>query len=233
MRKKLQKENLTESFVRVFCEVIISGGLDPGDYIPSEAKIAEEYGVSRSVVREGVRELTTLGLIDKHQGRQSKISPKNEWDLLNPNLLAIYINYSEQKKQLLEDLFAVRMLVECQAAADAAIRRSDMHLEKMNKLLLKMENAIKEPEKFLRLDFDFHAEIHRASNNLIVKSILSLLSELLRTSRSFTMQPPKELMGSLKQHQKCYQAIKAQDPAEARIAMNEHLAWSRSVISFD
>jgi DNA-binding FadR family transcriptional regulator len=230
MTNELRRENLTESFVRAFSKAIIRGDMQPGDFVSSEAEIAKEYGVSRSVVREGFRELAVLGLIDKRQGRLSKVASQQDWDLLNPDLLAIFIQHTDQKQQILDDLFAIRMLVECQAAADAALRHSADDLRAMNEQLNVMKSVIEDPQSFIEADIVFHTAIHRASQNLIVESILLLLAELLRTSRTYTTRPGPENWDALEQHQRTYDAIAAGDSDGARRSMWQHLEWSREIL---
>ncbi len=231
MAGKLIPQSLTERFVRLFCEAIVRGDMLPGAFIPSEGEIADAYGVSRSVVREGIRELAALGLVDKRQGRRSKIQPRDGWDLLDPHLLALFLTYSDERLKILDDLFTVRMLIESQAASDAALRRSDRDLDYMRAQLTLMEESIEDPESFIQADIAFHTAVYNASGNLVVASILNLLSDLLQASRTLTTQPPSALKGALRQHRRSFEAILAGDAEAAREAMWQHLTWSRTTLN--
>ncbi len=231
MADKLKPQSLTDRFMRLFCEAIIRGDMIPGKFIPSEGDIADEYGVSRSVVREGIRELASLGLVNKRQGRRSKIAPRDDWDLLNPHLLAVFLRYTDEKIKILDDLFTVRMLIECQAAADAALRHSERDLDNMRAQLTLMEELIEDPESFIQADMAFHTAVYKASGNLVVASILNLLTDLLQASRTFTTQSPSALQGALRQHQRSFEAILAGDSETAREAIWQHLTWSRRTLN--
>jgi DNA-binding FadR family transcriptional regulator len=179
MVQSLHKENLSQKFVRVFAEMIVKQELPPASRIASEAEIAEQFGISRSVVREGIRELSAIGLITKSQGRTSMIAPKEQWKVLNPILLVTLLEHDPDHKEILNDLLNYRLLIECQAAADAALRWTEADLACLEEHLRQLEQNLENVEQFVQIDFLFHADIHIAAHNLILSSTLQSIGDII------------------------------------------------------
>lgn len=233
--KKLTTENLTERFVRSFAETIICGECSPGEQIASEGEIARRFGVSRTVVREGIRELTVQGLLIKKQGRCSMVAPKEMWDLMNPLILATLLTYDSAKHKVLNDLFDVRMLMECYTASQAALCWVEEDMQRINEQLKILETSIDNNEVFMEADLAIHAAIHTAAHNLVAASIMRMIQELLRIGRTYTVLEIEAQRSALAQHQEIVHTITARDPNAAYNAMQRHLTWSRQVseLSFE
>jgi DNA-binding FadR family transcriptional regulator len=224
--------SLSHQFVRAFSESIVRQALPPGTPIPSETELAGQYGVSRTVVREGMRELSALGLITKHQGRCSRVAPRYDWDLLNPGLLAAVLAHDSDSSQIREDVFDFRMVIECYAVGCAALRRQPDDLARMHEQLAIMEDAVDDPKRFMEADNAMHNAIQRAADNLVVSSVLRMIQELLTTSRRFTTVAANQ-SEALGQHRAMVAAVEAGDPDAAREAMRLHLLWSRDAAELD
>jgi DNA-binding FadR family transcriptional regulator len=216
-------ESLTDIFVRVLRTDIVKGNLPIGSQLPSEGDLATQYGVSRTVIREGIRELVNAGMISKRQGQRSTVSPRADWNLMNLQVLAALLEHDEISKQLLKDLFTTRLLIECHAAAEASVRREEHDLRLMEQQLDIMRRAIDRPDVFVEADLEFHRLIQQASKNVVVSSLLFTISELLRVGRLFTVRSPEELRGLIDDHEELYSAIQHKDPSSARKAMSNHL----------
>lgn len=225
MSKLIPGENLSDKFVSTLLTEIVKGERQAGVQLPSEGDLALQYGVSRTVVREGIRELMALGMIAKRQGQRSFTAPRGEWNLLDPRVLAAFLRHNDRRKELLHDLFATRLLIECYAAAMAAIKRDENNLMLMEREIEAMEAAINDPEAFVQADFRFHERVQQAARNLIVSSLLAMINELLMVSRRFTKRTAPELEGLLEDHRAILAAIRDGEPAKARQAMASHLLW--------
>jgi DNA-binding FadR family transcriptional regulator len=228
---KLTKDNLTEKFVRSFTQLIIRNELPQGTQLSSEAEIARQFDVSRTVVREGIGKLTALGLITKRQGRLSTVADKSEWDLLNPSLLAdVLANDNNERRDLLDDLFTIRRLLEGFAAFQAAQKRTAGDIDKLNVLLDILENSISDPQTFMKTDLTLHATIHIASHNMVLSAIMRSIQELLQNSRSHTVIDSESQIIALAQHRTIVEAVILGDSHKAEEAMVYHLNWSRNVL---
>jgi GntR family transcriptional regulator, galactonate operon transcriptional repressor len=229
MIRKLASDSLTEQFVRSFADIILKEEMPPGTQIPSEAEIAREFGVSRTVVREGIRELTVLGLLIKKQGRCSMVAPRETWDMLNPQLLATMLTYTAQRQKLLDDLFDTRLEIEAYAAAQAALHRSEEDLVRIDAQLGILKTNISDSTVFMEADMAIHTAIHVAAHNLVLSAIMRSIQGLLVISRSYTKVDSDTQEQALFQHAQIVDAVHAQDPEKAHQAMHNHLLWSRKV----
>jgi GntR family galactonate operon transcriptional repressor len=223
---------LSQQFASDFLQVIIRE-MQPGDEIASEADLARSFDVSRTSVREGIQEISSMGLVVRRQGRRTMIAPRDNWDMLNPRLLAAVMANDQDPKAIFEDLFDVRISIECLAAEKAACRRTPEDLKLLAQRLENVWTCFEDADGFIRADVAYHAAIHTVSHDLVVSSILRMMRGLLEASRTFTQQLAPEFARGASHHAAIYAAIAAGDPEAARQAMWEHLTWSRSVSVFE
>lgn len=224
---KLHRETLSQQLARDLSRMILQDGLQPGAEIPSEAELGEMFGVSRTVVREGIQEMVGMGLIVRSQGKSTTVAPREHWDLLNPRLLAALMAYDANAQAIFEDLFSVRILIESHAAARAATRRTEEDLALLERRLETLRACVNDTDAFMQADLDYHEAVQIASHDPVVSSILRMMREPLETSRTFTRQNPAALPAALKQHEASFAAIQAGDADGAHQAMWDHLTWSR------
>lgn len=229
---KLHREKLSQQLARDLTRMIIQGGMQPGTEIASEADLAEMFGVSRTVVREGIQEIVGMGLILRSQGKSTIVAPREHWDLLNPKLLAVVMAHDANAQAIFEDLFAVRILIESHAAAKAAIRRTQEDLTLLEGWLENMRTCVNDTDEFMQADLGYHEAVQIASHDFVVSSILRVMRDLLEASRTFTRQNPPALPTALKQHEASFAAIRARNADAAHQAMWDHLTWSREMSVF-
>jgi DNA-binding FadR family transcriptional regulator len=225
LKKIIENTNLTETLVREIIRTIVNGEYPEGASLPSEGEIAKVYGVSRTVVREAVQELARLGLVEKRQGRRSIVTGYQSWNLLDLNLMTIMLGNSEFGEKIFEDLMTVRLLLEGQSAATAAIRRTDEDIEMLRDKLEVLENfADKDDEGFLQADLDFHEAVFLVSRNWIANSILTRTRGLLWGSRYTFRDKPRPQMGFTRDFKELFDAIVNSSPEKAREAMIKHIS---------
>jgi GntR family galactonate operon transcriptional repressor len=227
MNMKLQQNNLTQQFVHSFTDAIVRGQFATGESIPSEGEIAAMFGISRTIVREGIREISSLGLIIKHQGARSIVAPMKDWDMLNKNLLSTLLGVDEKRAEIIEGLFSFRLALECQAATEAAKHRTEADLENMQTQLAVMEKTINEPARFLAADSQMHRAIHEASHNIVFLSILKNIRDIMAIARDFTIAQPRGQFQAMQQHRDIVQHIKDRNPDGANVAMRHHILWAK------
>ncbi len=223
---KLQQNNLTQQFVHTLTEAIVREQFNVGDPIPSEGEIAAQLGISRTIVREGMREISALGLISKRQGARSTVVAMENWDLLDKNLIAVLLTLEEKREEILKGLFSLRLAVECQAAAEAAVHRTDRDLDQMQAQLATMEQTIADPERFLAADDQMHRAIHTATHNVIFYSTLKNIRDIMAIARNFTIVDPRLQQHAMDQHCDIVIHIKDGNPDAANEAMKHHILWA-------
>ena len=224
---KLQQNNLTQQFVQTFTEEIVREKFKAGESIPSEGEIASKFGISRTIVREGIREISSLGLIIKHQGARSVVAPMKNWDMLNKNLLAILLSVEEKQEEIFKGLFSFRLALECKAVMEAALQRTDSDLKRMETQLAVMEQSVNDPEAFLEADNRMHCTIHEASHNSVFLSILKNIREIMVIARNFTIAEARTQQHAMDQHRDIVQHIKDRNPEAANTSMRQHILWAK------
>jgi len=153
---------------------IIGGALAEGDVLPTEPTLCQEFGFSRTVVREGLKLLEERGLVRVEQGRGTTVQPRSSWDLLDPVVLQIALAYDDDMS-LLDGLITVRRLLEREMAAEAATRLTDADLAELAELVDEMDRSYDDYDRFREYDNAFHAIIMRASGNEIGLTIVRVI----------------------------------------------------------
>jgi DNA-binding FadR family transcriptional regulator len=160
--------------VEELAHLIIGGTYGEGDVLPTEPALCEEFGFSRTVVREGLKLLEERGLVRVEQGRGTTVQPRSSWDLLDPVVLQIALAYDDDMT-LLDDLISIRRVLEREMAAQAAERLTDAELAELEGIVASMEASYHDYDRFRDFDNAFHAIIMRASGNEIGLTIVRVI----------------------------------------------------------
>ena len=210
-RTAVERLSAGEGVVRSLRAEIADGTFPVGNRLPSEAKLADRYAVSRPVIREALRSLATLGLTETKTGSGTFVIASAPETGLHLG------DYSSR------DLHEARPHIEVPAAELAATRRTEDDLVRLHALLQSM-SAEPSPRGWVELDGELHIAIARASGNRVFESVIAELrgaltaqSELLNLAAS--RQPDSDV-----EHAEIVRAIEAGDSARARDAMAVHLA---------
>jgi len=204
-------------------QMILDGSLPPDKKIPSERRLAEKLGVSRSIIREALHELQGRGIIETKHGQGSFVKSVVDDIQDNSALMQLFNTH----KRTLYDLYEVRALLEGQAAAMAAERGTDEELYAITKAFNAMEAA--KVANNADLDYTFHLKIAEASHNPVLVHILVSLKKLLLQSvetslgnlshrESFRLQIEKH-------HRQIYNAIITRRASWAHKAATAHVEY--------
>ena len=200
---------------------IAQGRLKPGDQLPTEQALATTFGVSRNVVREAIARLRSEGRIWSQQGRGAFVVEST-----NPTVLTI--DYEAlQRADSFRNLFELRGILEVQAAALAARRRSEADLTAMADALAGMRAAPYGSVAWLRSDLEFHRTVAEATRNSYMGQFLVFVSERVRESilAAGNRQKSDDMASiTLGEHERILAAIRAGDVQAAQEAMRDHLA---------
>jgi len=208
-----RRETIATEIARRILNYLLAGNVQPGERIPSERKLAEALGVGRSVVREALKSLTLLGLIDVRQGdgtylrgTESELLPQSiEWGLM-----------LGQKRT--RDLVEARRHLEEVLAGLAAERRSEKDLEALRGLFDEMRAAPDDPERFVAADVAFHLRVTQAAGNETLGGVIASVRTLLQVWISRVMHSADSFEPSLAEHAEVLAAIESGDPTRARRA---------------
>jgi GntR family transcriptional repressor for pyruvate dehydrogenase complex len=222
-----KRETLSARLVRVMTERIQDGTYARGDRLPTEMELIEEFGVSRTVVREAVANLRASGAVATRQGIGAFVVQ----DVVTPGF-----RISEDSLQLVEEVIAaleLRMVVESEAAALAAMRRTNEDIDALYSALRRSEIELEVGESAVRSDLEFHRAVAAATANAHFLGIFNYLGEVLiprsrlQTHRFDQSSAEQYNQRILSEHKLIASSIERKDPDQARAAMRMHLGGSR------
>jgi GntR family transcriptional repressor for pyruvate dehydrogenase complex len=198
-------------------QAILSGQLAPGDLLPSERDISAEIGVSRSVVREAIGRLSSLGLVRSVHGSGTRVEAPSD-----KPITAGYRRLLRQGEVRLTDLAAVRLPLETTIAALAARARGEEHLARLARAQEVLGNPRGGLEAHVQADLEFHAALAEASGNPLFGIVLAPIQELLIESRRRTLGRHGAALAH-RHHAAILEAVQAGDAEAAARAMREHI----------
>ncbi|MGD0263973.1 MAG: FadR/GntR family transcriptional regulator [Candidatus Methylomirabilota bacterium] len=223
----VQKTRVSEDIIDQVRDLIASGRLKPTDRLPAEREFAQTLSVSRSAVREAIRAMESLGILEARPGEGTFVRVRAESPERDPISTALYQAWSTQRK-----LFEVRQVIEPDLAALAARRATAEHIEKLRAILKAQEAGVRNGESGGKQDTMFHYVTAEATGNEMLVQIMDSLMDLLSRTREASLQHDKRRTQSLKQHQAILNAIEARKPLVAERRMREHIhAIERLVFS--
>lgn len=198
--------------------MILSGDLAVGEYLPAERALSEQLGVSRSVVREALGRLTSLGLIESRHGSGTRVAV--------PSGREISVGYERLLRTSdvpLLDLAAVRLTLETTMAALAAAGRRESHLQQLEAAQAVLANPRRSLAAHVKADAEFHSLLAEATGNRVFPLVLAPIHDLLTDSRLKTLKRYGAALAHA-HHQKILDAVRERDASAASAAMREHLS---------
>jgi len=220
MFKTAKFSRISENIVQQIRQAILQGKLKPGDRLPSEKELAEDFGVSKASLREAFRALEALGLLEVRQGVSGgafirQVDEKTARDALT--------NYLYFHNPSIAELSQVRCIIEPELAEIAALAASEEELEQLEEGHQELKASLSEDEFNHGVEIDFHRRIAIIANNpficLIMDAVRDMLvgiKDLLQTDRDFS---EKVYLA----HERILTALRERDPKKARIEMFRHV----------
>ncbi len=220
--RQVERATVSDTIVAQIRALITNGTLKPGDRLPSERDLCKRFGVGRTSVREALKPLIAMGLLEGRVGSGTFVAAEMgqfrkplEWGLLD--------DLSGQ-----DELVETRHMLETNAAYWAALRAGPENLAAIEATLLGMAENLQQPEEFQEFDANFHFEIARATQNKILFRLINVIRGQIQTwiGERLSLSPDRtEALAeiSYQQHQEIFAAIKAGDGEAARAAMDRHI----------
>src|SRR3712207_2294015 len=196
-------------------EMVVSGGLEPGERLPPERELCERLGVSRTVVREALNLLEARGLISIEHGRGAVVSGGNT-DAVRDALGVIL----RVRPKVLWELLEMRAILEVGISGLAAERATEEDTDAMRVQLERMAALIDVPEGYVDADVEFHALLARAARNGVLLTMLEPIVDLLRASRRVSAsRRPGSALRALGEHEEILRCVEVGDTEGARREM--------------
>lgn len=206
---------------------IISGKLAAGQPLPTEARMAEEFGVSRPLVREALAHLRAQGFVETISGRGTFVQHPSESELADA--FARQLVLSVGPTPTADDLYEARQAIEVASAELAAARAAEDSIVALERLLAAMKESREDAAAYTAADVGFHVEVARASLNPLLPRLLAPLATLIVEGVFESYSTDDAVRIGIAGHARILRAIKRGDPPAARRAMAAHLYQSRRV----
>jgi GntR family transcriptional repressor for pyruvate dehydrogenase complex len=214
--RPIQRRDLVAQVRDAIIEMIREQDLNPGDQLPSEGQLHQDLGVGRSTVREAVRILVHLGVVETRQGQGTFVGRRRaiHGESLIDRLVDAHV----------PDVHEARRAMEMEAVGLAAERRNDADLKAMRAALKACRDAVarKDMVRFAQADRKFHTLVVEATANSVLVGLYGELSDVLLTTMQ-ELAPLGDLESAGHVHDLIFQAILDKNPAAARRALRTHL----------
>lgn len=213
---------LSQKIVAKVTDAIIRGELRPGDRLPTEREMAEQFKVSRTSIRDAIKILNGRGLLTVKHGVGIFVADSNH---SLPGTLE-----EDVRSANLRDLFEIRKMLETQASFYAAERAEDGDIQRISEIVEEAMEKETDLQTLSHLDAKFHVAIAESSKNLLLVKVMWSLLETLHEGRRTSLQIPGRARMSIREHELIMQAIARKDPEAAKNAMLEHLTSVEAAI---
>lgn len=214
-------------FTRVAEELraLIFTRLKPGDMLPPERELVRRFGVSRSSIRDAIRSLEAIGLLEPRQGVGTVVREPSADTVVSPVASVLL-----QKQKVINELLDVRMIIEPALARRAALHASHAHIAEMEAILNCQGEKVRLGEIATEEDTAFHYTIALAADNSVMLKLAYVLMDSLREMRERSLQMGDRQARSLAGHRRILAAVKKGDGGAAEAAMRRHLLEIEKVI---
>jgi GntR family transcriptional regulator, transcriptional repressor for pyruvate dehydrogenase complex len=214
----IKSTRIYQEIVRQVKAMIAEGRLKSGDQLPPERDLAEKFVVSRTSVREALRALESLGLVEIRPAEGTFVREVSVESLIEPLALVMV-----SQREAIAELFEARQMIEPALAALAARRATPEELSEMDRILEEQAKEVAAGRTGLEQDAEFHAAIGAAAHNRAITRIAHAVMDLLRQSREESLNTPGRPTRSHEDHRRLLAAIRGRDEVAARQAMIDHL----------
>jgi GntR family transcriptional regulator, transcriptional repressor for pyruvate dehydrogenase complex len=198
--------------------LILRGEWKEGARIHPERELSQELGVGRASLREALKALELIGMIESRVGDGTFVCERSAF-LSRPLLWAITGNDTTRVDELVES----RLVLECEMAAFAAVRSNEDDISAIEDGVHLMQAGLGNPTVLLESDLKFHLAIARAAHNQVLLNAVQMIRSLMRQWMLVTLHVPGVEKKVLSQHRHILAAIRAKDATAARNSMRLHL----------
>jgi GntR family galactonate operon transcriptional repressor len=210
-------QKLYEVLAKELIEKIVNDDITPGQYLPTEQELCKQYNVSKTVIRETIKVLSVKGLVRSRHGIGTIVIPREEWNILDRDILLAQSKTGNIQK-LLDELVVLRRIVEVEAAALAAEKAKPLDIEELQETFELMQIKKNNIDAYNEADIRFHDLIIKASQNLLFRHVMLPVTDLRRLG--LFISGVKRISGnSIALHGQLLESIMRRDSMSARKTM--------------
>jgi GntR family transcriptional repressor for pyruvate dehydrogenase complex len=225
MLKAVEKKRAYEDIVKQIRALIEKGKLKKGDQLPTERELTDTFKVSRATVREAIRTLESMRLVESRQGDGTYVLASSEEALVQPLAASLL-----HEKDDLADIFFIRKIIEPVVAQLATEHATREEINELEEILKKQERDFSSGVNIVETDSAFHTSLARMAKNRVVERLLLAIVDLLAQTREGYLQNDERACGSLRGHEEVLAAIRSGDGNAAKLAMRRHLESVESIL---
>ncbi len=215
---RLKRDALSVQVVDQIGGWILTGKNPPGDILPSEQALSEQFGVSKTVIREAMKVLASKGLVTIRQGIGTTVNSRELWHPFDPMILL-----HSQKGTTFFDLLQARQILEPEVAAIACAQGDDPKFIEQLTHFIERGGQVTTVDGHVHYDLAFHQALADATGNQMLVIMMNSIGQFLRASREALFHVPGALGRSIDFHREIRDAVARNDPDAARDAMRRHL----------
>jgi GntR family galactonate operon transcriptional repressor len=218
--RRLVKPRVHRNVVKTLAQRILRQEFKSGSLLPSEPELCETLNISRSALREAIKVLGGKGLVTPRPRTGTLVRPRDDWNLLDPDLLAWSMEI-EPSAELVLSLIEARQVIEPAVARFAALRATEKDIAVVESAYQRMSEALAslDFDAFNEADIDFHKGLLRASHNIVFQQMSTTIGAALAYSFRLTIQRAREPGASLPNHGEVIQRIRLRDADGAYASM--------------
>lgn len=217
----INRTTVVDEIVERLVGLIIHEGLRPGDQLMPERELMAKLEVGRSSLREAIKTLCALGILEIKRGTGTFVGYGDTSMLTKPLSWGLFLNQSS-----IQQVIEARSVIEVALAGWAAQRATEEEIATIKRLLEQLETNQHTMAKYIESDLAFHLAIARAAHNDMLANVLTMFQHVLRVWMETTYKEANGATDSMTLHREIYAAIQARDEAAAREAMAEHTSGS-------
>lgn len=214
----VKKQSIVSDIVKNLIKYLTAGQVKPGERLPSERQLSEQIGVGRTTLREALKTLNVLGIIDVRPGDGNYLRESDSRILSQVLEWGIYLG-----ERRIVDLLEARQKLEVDIVDLASVRRTEADLEELGEILRQMKESKSDNRKYAEVDTAFHMKLAEISRNSILSEMLLSILPLLTEWIYSDVEKYKKIEISIQEHTDIYDAIKRGDSRAASIAMEVHM----------
>jgi GntR family transcriptional repressor for pyruvate dehydrogenase complex len=222
----VSRTKLTASVFEQLLSYVVGGTWKAGDRIPPERDLCQQLGIARTSLREALKAMELVGMLDSRVGDGTFVCPRSEF-LSRPLLWA----FTGSDHDELQEIMEARTIIEENLAGLAAERGTDDQIKQIGDAVQMMRDSIARGDSSLEADMAFHIAVSTAAQNGVLLNAVQLLRNLMRQWIHYKLLIPDVPEVVLKRHIAIYKAIAARKPAAARTAMRQHLEETMTLVT--
>lgn len=230
MKLNSSKRTLPDLISEAIVQFILKEHLKPGDKLPTEKELSQQLGIGRTSLREGIRQLDTLGLLSIHQGKGIYLKEITLDSLFTSRKHIPIASFLRLDKQEILDLLSVRLLLELEACRLAAERITDEEIAVLREIHQGMAASLSNREEFIALAVKFHKQIVFSSGNVILSNVFEFIEDLYSKQVSIITNFPEAMDHSLSFHGKILVALVGNNVELAVKSLQAHIEDVREAV---